>query len=143
MEKKEGSRGHHLAIAHDLTYTSAVDLSRYMLEVMKENGWEGVTVGKCLGESGARGMWYRDEEGNPVPVPGYDDLAEENNTQGEKQGSGGSNDPAERPEGEVDDVDGGDKLVLDGSPGQRESLEDRPEDDGTPPIRGQESQRSF
>ncbi|KAF8430378.1 hypothetical protein EV426DRAFT_708560 [Tirmania nivea] len=66
----------HLVIAHDISYQSAVNLTRFMVEIMKEGGWKGVTVGECLqvggvgqGEAG----WYR--------------IAENETEKGQREGS--------------------------------------------------------
>ncbi|RPA99574.1 glycoside hydrolase/deacetylase [Choiromyces venosus 120613-1] len=46
-----------LAIAHDIHEQTARNLTRFMLEDIKKNGYRTVTVGECFGDS--KDNWYR------------------------------------------------------------------------------------
>jgi hypothetical protein len=59
-EKVEGSSPENedwLVIAHDIHEQTAKNLTGYMLEMMNDGGWRGVTVGNCLGDPSEN--WYR------------------------------------------------------------------------------------
>lgn len=45
------------AIAHDIHYDTAMNLTVYMLEVIQRNKFKMVTLGQCLGEDKVN--WYR------------------------------------------------------------------------------------
>ncbi|OAL30048.1 hypothetical protein AYO20_08952 [Fonsecaea nubica] len=53
---EQGSR--MLLIQHDTVRTSAIDLTKYILDVVSQRGWKAVTVGECLDDNPER--WYRD-----------------------------------------------------------------------------------
>ncbi|KAF2024409.1 glycoside hydrolase/deacetylase [Setomelanomma holmii] len=66
--------GDRLAIAHDIHEATALSLTGYMLQYLRDSGYRGVTMGECMGEPEAN--WYRTsgESGgttpNPTPTPG-------------------------------------------------------------------------
>ncbi|KIX95030.1 uncharacterized protein Z520_09340 [Fonsecaea multimorphosa CBS 102226] len=47
-----------LLIQHDTIRTSAIELTKYVLDVISRRGWKAVTVGECLNDEPDR--WYRD-----------------------------------------------------------------------------------
>lgn len=56
-----------LVIAHDIHQQTAQNLTAFMLDNLKANGYTAVTVGKCLGDPEAN--WYRTPDGStPPPV---------------------------------------------------------------------------
>ncbi|EXJ92739.1 hypothetical protein A1O3_01291 [Capronia epimyces CBS 606.96] len=57
LESVEAKDGRMLVIQHDTIRTSAIDLTKHILERVAQRRWRAVTVGECLGEE-ADG-WYR------------------------------------------------------------------------------------
>jgi len=54
-----------LAIAHDIHYQTAYNLTDYMLSTLTQLGYRAVTVGECLGDPVAN--WYRSSSGSTTP----------------------------------------------------------------------------
>ena len=48
----------YLSIQHDIVQQSVTNLTGYYLDLIKNKGWKGVTVGECLGDTD-RDNWYR------------------------------------------------------------------------------------
>ncbi|KAJ4366103.1 hypothetical protein N0V83_007738 [Neocucurbitaria cava] len=61
--------GDRLSIAHDIHEATALDLTPYMLQYLRDQGYRGVTMGECMGEPEAN--WYRTSsgEGGSTPIP--------------------------------------------------------------------------
>ncbi|KAF1940455.1 glycoside hydrolase/deacetylase [Clathrospora elynae] len=61
--------GDRLAIAHDIHEATALSLTGYMLQYLKDQGYRGVTMGECMGDPEAN--WYRTsgEGGSTSPPP--------------------------------------------------------------------------
>ncbi|KAF2255788.1 carbohydrate esterase family 4 protein [Trematosphaeria pertusa] len=53
-----------LAIAHDIHQQTALNLTGYMLGLLQQKGYRGVTMGECMGDPEAN--WYRDSSGTVV-----------------------------------------------------------------------------
>ncbi|KAF2638126.1 glycoside hydrolase/deacetylase [Massarina eburnea CBS 473.64] len=53
-----------LVIEHDIHEQTALNLTGYMLEMVKSKGYRGVTVGECLGDPAQN--WYRSSTGSVV-----------------------------------------------------------------------------
>jgi peptidoglycan/xylan/chitin deacetylase (PgdA/CDA1 family) len=70
MDGTEGGpqSGHRIVLAHDIHEQTASSLVPYMLKYLKDQGWKGVTLGECLGES--KENWYRSSEGSSPPPSG-------------------------------------------------------------------------
>lgn len=49
--------GDQLAIAHDIHQVTATELTAYMLQYLRDQGFRGVTMGECMGEP--KENWYR------------------------------------------------------------------------------------
>lgn len=61
--------GDRLAIGHDIHEATALSLTGYMLQYLRDQGYRGVTMGECMGEPEAN--WYRTSsgEGGSTPPP--------------------------------------------------------------------------
>ncbi|KAK7193611.1 hypothetical protein DPSP01_000163 [Paraphaeosphaeria sporulosa] len=53
-----------LSIEHDIHEQTAHNLTEYMLKIIQDKGYRGVTVGECLGDPAAN--WYRSSSGKIV-----------------------------------------------------------------------------
>ncbi|KAL1607853.1 hypothetical protein SLS60_002791 [Paraconiothyrium brasiliense] len=53
-----------LSIEHDIHEQTAHNLTEYMLQIIQEKGYKGVTVGECLGDPAEN--WYRSSSGKIV-----------------------------------------------------------------------------
>jgi hypothetical protein len=58
LSKSTSTTGDFLSIAHDIHYQTAYNLTTFMLDTIKAQGYRTVTVGECLGDDKAN--WYRD-----------------------------------------------------------------------------------
>jgi peptidoglycan/xylan/chitin deacetylase (PgdA/CDA1 family) len=54
-----------LAIAHDIHYQTAYNLTEYMLSTLTQLGYKAVTVGECLNDPATN--WYRSSSGSTTP----------------------------------------------------------------------------
>lgn len=59
--------GDRLAIAHDIHEATALSLTGYMLQYLKDSGYRGVTMGECLGDPEAN--WYRTSPNGSTTSP--------------------------------------------------------------------------
>ncbi|KIW27653.1 uncharacterized protein PV07_07377 [Cladophialophora immunda] len=58
FQKTDEQEGRMLLIQHDTIRTSAIELTKYVLDMISQRGWKAVTVGECLDDEPER--WYRD-----------------------------------------------------------------------------------
>ncbi|EXJ66050.1 uncharacterized protein A1O5_10664 [Cladophialophora psammophila CBS 110553] len=58
FQSTDAQEGRMLLIQHDTIRTSAVNLTKYVLDMISQRGWKAVTVGECLADDPER--WYRD-----------------------------------------------------------------------------------
>jgi hypothetical protein len=56
-----------LSIEHDIHEQTAHNLTEYMLKIIQDKGYKGVTVGECLGDPAEN--WYRDSAGKLGTYP--------------------------------------------------------------------------
>jgi len=61
------SSGDRLAIAHDIHEATALSLTGYMLQYLRDSGYRGVTMGECMGDPEAN--WYRTSAGGGTTPP--------------------------------------------------------------------------
>lgn len=59
--------GDRLSIAHDIHEATALDLTPYMLQYLRDQGYRGVTMGECMGEPEEN--WYRTSSGQGGSTP--------------------------------------------------------------------------
>ncbi|KAL6702409.1 hypothetical protein ACN47E_002051 [Coniothyrium glycines] len=59
--------GDRLAIAHDIHQVVATELTAYMLQYLRSQGYRGVTMGECMGEP--KENWYRTSSGGGSTTP--------------------------------------------------------------------------
>ncbi|OAP65698.1 hypothetical protein AYL99_01670 [Fonsecaea erecta] len=57
LQSTADQQGRMLLIQHDTIRTSAIELTKHVLNVISERGWKAVTVGECLNDEPER--WYR------------------------------------------------------------------------------------